>query len=481
MGLNVQELIAAIPEEVDEAAAPQELFRDLLGGQAVKPIPIGRFSRFWSLSSLQAKIAIGYLVWWIRSGYAREDEKARQLNEANLRAAIKLLRTMGYMRGSVMKVGQMLATYPDVAPEHFVDVLGKLYFEAPPMHFSLLREQVRNELGDDPESVFAEFDTRAFAAASLGQVHRARLKTGEPVAVKIQYPNIARTIRDDYRNFSTLVAPMRLTGDWENLKKQWEDVRAMIELETDYVQEADSLETARAAFRHGEDIVVPRVYRELSTKRVLTMDYIDGRHAKAYLATNPPQAQRDRLAHLIFQSAIRLYYASRMIYADPHPGNYLFMPDGRLGVIDFGCCHTFTDEEWDYVSEVECVCGEDRHGPAFKSIMVRSVELEDASRVSPEHLEKVREWCEWVWEPTDHVGLFDFSNRDYLKRGVDLFCELVRRRFWRSKPVNTWLTRNFVGVRSMAYRLGARVDLHNILASETNIENSSFRPRDSTS
>ena len=147
-----------------------------------------------------------------------------------------------------MKVGQTLANFPDIVPREFVETLEKLHFTAPPMHWSLLQEMVFNELNEDPENLFATFDKRAFAAASLGQVHAARLKTGEAVAVKIQYPGIARTIREDIRNLSLCLLPGRLTRDWDSIKDQLEDLRVRLERETDYEQETALLERARALF-----------------------------------------------------------------------------------------------------------------------------------------------------------------------------------------------------------------------------------------
>jgi predicted unusual protein kinase regulating ubiquinone biosynthesis (AarF/ABC1/UbiB family) len=114
---------------------------------------------------------------------------------------------MGYMRGAVMKVGQLLANLPTLLPDQIADVLASLHFEAPPMHYGLIRETLLDELGNEPEKIFDSFDRKAFAAASLGQVHRARLKNGEDVAVKIQYPNIARTINADLRNLRTVMQP----------------------------------------------------------------------------------------------------------------------------------------------------------------------------------------------------------------------------------------------------------------------------------
>lgn len=467
MAPEIGELLAALPAELDEEASPQDSLHELLSRLSRRPIPVGRLTRLWALGTLQAKIALAYLAWWVRTGYQGADERARKLNEAHLKAAIKLLGTMSYLRGSVMKIGQLLANYPDLLPEQFVDMLGMLYFEAPPMHFSLLREHVRNELGADPEEIFNDFETEAFAAASLGQVHRARLKTGRPVAVKIQYPNIGRTIRDDFGNFSALVTPMRLSGDWDNLKEQWEDIRGMLELETDYENEAECLRIARLALCKEDEFVVPRVYPEYSSKRVLTMDYVPGRHVGAFMKSNPSQELRDRHGRQILLAAARLYYHHKLIYTDPQPGNYLFMNDGRIGLIDFGSCHEFTDDEWDYASQVELASKQDRD--ALRPALLRAADMTDAERVEEERLDLMEKWCEWVWEPLKHQGPFDFGDPDHLRRGMNVYGDLVKKRYYRSKPVNTWLARSFVGVRAMLYRLKARVDMKAVLDSETTV------------
>ena len=161
-----------------------------------------------------------------------------------------------------MKVGQTLASFPDVAPGELVDTLEQLHFQAPPMHFGLLREMVVNELGDEPENVFAEFDENAFAAASLGQVHRARLKSGEEVAVKIQYPGIAKTIRTDFKNLIPMLLPGRLQRDGKSLQAQFDYLRRSIEHETDYAREARMLKKARSLFYEEDNIIVPRVHAD---------------------------------------------------------------------------------------------------------------------------------------------------------------------------------------------------------------------------
>ena len=259
---TIAELLAALPK--DEPVSPhrpaddrlQQIFEQL----ALRPVPVGSLQRFWSLGGLQARLALAYFAWYVRTWFRSADQNQQQLLETNLRSALQTLAAMGYLRGAVMKLGQALAMFPQLVPDEFTELLGKLHFEAPPMHYSLVREQLADELGGDPEEVFASFDPDAFAAASLGQVHRAVLPSGEEVAVKVQYPGIARTIRADIANLRRLLFPLRLSADWDSLNAQFGEVQTVLESETDYEQEAASLREARSAFREDDGILVPRVF-----------------------------------------------------------------------------------------------------------------------------------------------------------------------------------------------------------------------------
>ena len=206
----------------------------MLADLASRPVPTGRVHRAWCLGTLSARIAAGWMATVIRGAFDSEEERVKRSNEERLRAAIAILGRMSYLRGAVMKVGQLLANYPDLIPEQLLDMLSRLHFEAPPMHYALLAEQVRHELGAEPEELFDTFEREAFAAASLGQVHRARSRDGHELAVKIQYPGIARTIESDFRNLSTLSAPMRLGADGDNLAEQMAYMRDMVLMEADY-------------------------------------------------------------------------------------------------------------------------------------------------------------------------------------------------------------------------------------------------------
>lgn len=468
MSSDVSNLLAELPEDFGARGDREEL-RDLLatlscasGGAP----PTGRIPRLGSLTGLQAQVGAAYLAYWFRKQFVSEDERERLRNETHLRAALRVLEHMGYLRGVVMKLGQLCASYPAVLPEVYGELLSRLHFEAPPMHFALLREEVRNELGADPEELFSEFETQAFAAASLGQVHRARLKSGERVAVKIQYPGIARTIEADFANLSALLLPLRLTKGWEVARAQLEDARDTLLRETDYELEARELERARPLFDEEDGILVPRVHRALSSRRVLTMDLLPGLHLRDFLATRPTQAVRDLAANRIQRAMLRIYYRERVIYADPSAGNLLFLPDGRLGLIDFGCCRTFAPDEWEAIERMARLC---ERGPECVDDpeLVALGTLQDPNSIPPEYRRLAVDSIRWYWEPMWSREAFDFSSDAYQLRGLRSIAEMTRRGYTRSLPVFTWLQRAIYGVRAIYHALGARVDVRGLCLAES--------------
>lgn len=462
MSLTIPELLEALPEhELSETSHDAALPRPLREA-TMWPVPIGRWRRLSLLSSLQAKIAAAYAFHWVRSWFRSADANEKQLAETHWRNAVRVLDSMGYMRGAVMKIGQTLANFPDIAPRAFVETLEQLHFDAPPMHWSLLREMVANELGDDPERLFAEFDRHAFAAASLGQVHRARLKTGEEVAVKIQYPGIGRTISEDLRNFTIFMFPARLNKDWEYAKAMVDDVRMRLEQEADYEREAASLEAARSLFRDDDGIVVPRVYRELSTSRVLTMERLPGVHLGEFLATDPSPSVRNEFGRRVVRVLYRLLFAGRTAYVDFHPGNLLFMNDGRLGLLDFGQMLPLDGELWEAMHSIDRAL---TTGDASD----RRQALIDWSQITDEAAAPMKlldEFAEWCWGSRYCGREFDFGDEKYFRRGYDLFMQLARTRFMRTRPCTATMNRQQFGLASVLYQLGAKFDVRELAEQE---------------
>jgi aarF domain-containing kinase len=416
------------------------------------------------LGTLQAKIAAAYLFYWIRGWFKNAAAREQLLAETHWRTAARVLDSMNYLRGATMKVGQTLGNFPDIVPDEFVQTLDQLHFAAPPMHWSLLREMVYNELGDDPENLFASFDKRAFAAASLGQVHGARLRTGEQAAVKIQYPGIARSIRDDFRNFFLMLLPARLSADWENAREQFDDLRMRLERETDYVREAATLQKIRALFRDDDGIAIPRVFPEHSTARVLSMERLEGLHLAAFLATNPSQETRNEFARKMIRAWYRMLYAGRTLYADFHPGNFIFMPDGRFGVIDFGCMLELDDTLWELFRKMDRPLTTGRLDDRI-AVMKQWCWITD----DPADQERQRvtdAYTDWSWRARYCGGEFDFGDQADFRRGIDLFIEMVRKRYSRARPCTPVIARQHMGWRGMLYQLRAKIDIAPIAEQE---------------
>jgi aarF domain-containing kinase len=447
----------------DCAVTPQRerQLAELVERVAAKKTPVSSYSRMWIMGSAQAKVAMIHLASWIHRLFSDADQKERMRNEARLKAALELLATMGYLRGAVMKLGQMLANLPEVVPEEVAELLGKLHFQAPPMHFSMVREVFLNEFGREPEEIFASFDRKAFAAASLGQVHRARLHTGEEVAVKIQYPDMARTIQADMRNLRLLLQPMRMSGDWHNVLDKLADVEQMLLMETDYEQEAAFGREIRKHFSPEEGIVVPRVFDEYSTRRVLTTEYVHGLHLDRFLALNPDQDLRDHFTELYTKATMRLLYGVHWLMADPNPGNIIFMEDGRLGLIDFGCTRRITEDEWALQREVEAAVL-NRDEAEMTRLIVKASLYESAEEMGKERLEVVGRVIRWQLEPWLTEGLFDFGDREFFLRGIESLTQAARKRYARGMPIHIWTTRFILGARAIVYRMKGRCDFRKI-------------------
>jgi aarF domain-containing kinase len=405
---------------------------------------------------------VAYLAAWLRN-WPRSRAADLPATRVHLRAASEILGTMGYLRGGLLKAGQMLASCPEPLPGEFAEALERLHFEAPPMHFALLREHFRNELGCEPEDAFATFETRAMAAASLGQVHRARLESGQAVAVKIQYPGIARAIRSDFLALRALLIPLRLAGDWESVKAQLEDLLRIVEGETDYLAEASALRKARAMFPKGDGILVPRVHPEHSSRRVLTMELLDGVHLDEFLASGPSQELRDLLGSRVCRALARLLCSGRLLHGDPHPGNFLFGRGGELGLIDLGCMRPVDRRDWAAYLRIERAILSGA-GDAAAARSLAAVAPDEV--LEPEREELLAAWWRWIARPFRHEGPFDFGAPDFHRDGVTALSRILGRCYLRGPPSAALVIRARMGVALLLHRLRARVDVRAIWAHE---------------
>jgi aarF domain-containing kinase len=450
---TVAQLIDALPLDHDEPAHPGAPAPVTTPG-SMRPVPVGRLRRIGILGSLQAKIAAAHLFYWVRGLTVSADEKERLLSERRLRDAARLLDSMNYLRGAAVKLGQTLATIPHVVPDQVAAMLDQLHFNALPMHYSLVREMVYNELGDDPENLFASFEPRAFAAASIGQVHCARLTTGDPVVLKIQYPGIGRAIAADFRNLYLLLFAARFRTGWETMRLQLDDIRTRLERETDYAQEARTQQTVRALFRDDEGIVVPRIHPQWSTTRVLTMDRLDGLHLPDFLATAPSQDLRNAFAAKILRAHYRMYYTARLAYVDFNPGNFLFMPGGRLGLLDFGC---MVESDPDLMRKSNRAATSGNRNDRLELVKTWVTPVDGAD--DQERIDVMEKYIDWAWRPRYCGGPYDYGDEAEFRRGVDLWNQVRRTRGGTNRASTPMLVRQHWTLRVLLKRLAANLDV----------------------
>jgi predicted unusual protein kinase regulating ubiquinone biosynthesis (AarF/ABC1/UbiB family) len=245
------------------------------------------------------------------------------------------------LRGTALKIAQSFSIDQGFLPEEFSEVMSKAQYQVPPINRTLVRSIIKRELGQYPEQLFESFNTEAIAAASIGQVHRATLKDGTDVAVKIQYPGVRDTISSDIALAKTIFKQLVAKGT--DLTPYIEEVQNTLLKETDYTQEGQSIDRFHKRFS-SSDVVTPEWVPDYSTERVLTMTYIDGVHLNEFLSNNPDQNEKNKFGQLLWDFFHDQIKDRKEVHADTHPGNFLFTNDGKLGVIDFGCVKSFPQD-----------------------------------------------------------------------------------------------------------------------------------------
>src|SRR5207245_666688 len=260
-----------------------------------------------------------------------------------LSSADEVAEELGSMKGVLMKLGQMASYIYDDMPQTFRARMSRLQDKAPPMTAALASSVIVDELGDVPERVFAQWDLLPFAAASIGQVHRAITRDGRAVAVKVQYPGIARSITSDLRNVGLLKRIVGAAFPGLDVRSLVDELGARLQEEVDYVREAESQEMF-ARYYDGHPVIgVPHVLFELSTSRVLTSELVSGATFDELLVWD--QHEKDLAAETIHRFVFRSLYRLHAFNGDPHPGNYLFHRGGRVTFLDFGLTKLFTQQD----------------------------------------------------------------------------------------------------------------------------------------
>jgi predicted unusual protein kinase regulating ubiquinone biosynthesis (AarF/ABC1/UbiB family) len=293
-------------------------------------------SRTTVLATVAADISIGYLALHERARLLPNLVGSKDWELQHQRGANRVLETAGSLGGALIKACQFASTRPDLLPAVYIRTLSKLQDRMPPYPWSEMKAAIKRGLGRRPQEVFAEIEHEPIAAASIAQVHRARLRDGREVAVKIQYPDIAKLVATDMTVMERVFAAIANLARTIRLQPILDFLKGTLPLELDFRHEATAMADLRAALQHRADVVVPVPIEELSTERLLVMEFLDGikitdREALVKANISPHEVAR-LLNDLYAEQMLRL----GVLHADPHPGNLLVQPGPRLVLLDHG-------------------------------------------------------------------------------------------------------------------------------------------------
>ena len=294
------------------------------------------FRRFTKLGGLAGRVGASLLASRIADVARGDVARAAHHTEVLVRNAMRVAETLGQMKGGAMKVGQMLSLHADLLPPEVGEVLRTLQAKAPAVPAEVMEFEARGELKNF-DALFASFEPGACAAASIGQVHRATLRDGRAVVVKIQYPAIDQIIRADLKNLRVVFQGVFALFSDAEFDPIWQEIRERLLEELDYVHEAATIDRMRALNAGVPEIVIPGVVREATTARVLTMERVDGIAPDEACSGRYDAGLRDRWGRTLFEFAFRGLLVHRLLHADPNLSNFAFLPDGRVVVYDFGC------------------------------------------------------------------------------------------------------------------------------------------------
>jgi predicted unusual protein kinase regulating ubiquinone biosynthesis (AarF/ABC1/UbiB family) len=312
-------------------------------------IPKGRLRRSAKLGSIVGMQGARYAGTKATNVARSEEEGKEKLEQRHLETAMKMVGALGQMKGAAMKLGQFASFIdtefiPDEYREIYQEQLAKLRTDAPAMPWEKVEKVLEEEYEGEPLSeLFAEFDQEAFAAASIGQVHRAELLDGRAVAVKIQYPGIAEALDADLRNAGTIVRLARALAPGLDASEIAKELRERVMEELDYEYEAQNQRSFARAYRDHPFIYVPEVITRLSRRRVLVTELVEGLGFEQ--VKDLPHEERSRFGEIVFRGSFGSIYHLQHFNADPHPGNYVLLADGRVAFLDFGMTKKLDHEQ----------------------------------------------------------------------------------------------------------------------------------------
>lgn len=370
--------------------------------------------RFMKLAGMTASIATKTLSNSIKNITADEEQKNASRSRLFQEIGLQIADTLGEMKGAVMKVGQIASQYKDIFPPEVARAIAKLQRQAPPMPFAQIKAQVEKELGKPLEQIFQHFDEQPFAAASIGQVHKATLPDGQNVVVKVQYPGVDEACESDLKQVRLALRLMGVLKIDRKLQDQlFKEIQQSLDDELNYEIEAQNLDVARA-FHESLDskIVIPKVYGDYSSRHILTLSFEHGHNIET--ASTWSLETRNQLGRRLLRAIGQEMFYLKRFHCDPHPGNFAFREDGTVIIYDFGGVKTLST---DIVASFRSLIYAAREHD-IPSIEKELDHLNSLTELGKFPAELYEQWLDVLLRPLS--GHYDFAENSAHHDGVEL-------------------------------------------------------------
>lgn len=429
-------------------------------------IPSSKISRAANFAGTGVKIGGNYLKYYFKKA-VNPDLNKDELNEDN---AEDIYNTLSKLKGSALKVAQMLSMDKNLLPTAYQEKFQLAQYSAPPLSFPLVIKTFKKEFNANPSDLFDEFSKSALHAASIGQVHQAK-KNGKIYAVKVQYPGVADSVSSDLKLVKPLAIKL-LNLQGQDIDKYFDEVKFKLLEETDYHMELKNSNEISKACQHIPNVVFPKYYEELSSAKVISMDWIHGTPLTEFVKNTKDQNLKNEIAQTLWNFYMYQIFELKKVHADPHPGNFIITKDNQLAVIDFGC-----------VKEID----ESFHSSYFKLLDQSTISNENEFNDLLYELEYLLKEDDEKLVPiiksamSDMLGIiglpfnsdsFDFSDDSYFKKLYELGeklskMEALKKANGARGPKDAlYINRTCFGLYNILNLLGAKIDTNKHISIE---------------
>ena len=424
--------------------------------ESIDQIPTSKIQRASKILQTGAKVGINYIKYY-GDKLANNEEMAREkLNNSN---ADDIYDGLKNLKGSALKVAQMLSMEKNILPKAYIDKFSLSQFSVPPLSAPLVNKTFYKYFGKSPSEIYDEFNAESINAASIGQVHQASLN-GKKLAVKIQYPGVSESISSDLALIKPIAMRMfNIKGSGSDV--YFKEVEEKLLDETNYLLELQESVEMATACKDLRNLEFPNYYKELSSKRIITMDWMEGLHLSEFTKINEDQELANKRGQALWDFYMYQIHQLKKFHADPHPGNFLVSEDGKLIALDFGCIKEIPNEFYiPYFELAKEEILENKEGLKVKLKELEILRKDD----SPEEIDfftmMFQDLLRLFTQPLQHET-FDFSNSDFFAKLGELGEQYAKNSELRNMNANRgsrhfiYVNRTFFGLYNLLYELKA--------------------------